>query len=343
MSLTPSSESNTGGALATPPSAIVVPQSPPSAPVMRATSGISKKLEKKGAQFALQYDLFRSVQAIIDAGRARDPDAAAGTYSSWERKLHALYDSLLAIAPELADELAVRGSTGSTELAEMIERGRTRDRNNIVNTCKTGIRDWIEFSPPLPMEKQYRGFNCESSGHFICPVVYDYGDVKVRAALLEYHADYPAGAEDYPALLWRDNRADRTDFFKGFGEGCLICKALQHILIAPSVAKSSDGVTSHSNRKGRARIYNLRTVTPAMIAYAASMVVFGAGSEEERGKFWYEGFYNSLIRTIEDVMPEDRRAALLSFHAARVISATQEVEATARRVNSVAYYMAAQA
>ncbi|KAH9921433.1 uncharacterized protein B0H18DRAFT_1121400 [Fomitopsis serialis] len=300
----------------------IIPQgTEPAVPAPSSREGIVKKLEKKGARFGLEYDMFRSVQAIIDAGRARDPEAPSSVYTSWEQKLHKLYDSLTAIAPELRDELTIRGPTGSPEVAEMIERGRTRDRNNIVNTCQ-----------------------------LLCPVMYDYGDARVRVALLEYHADYPQGADDYPAFLWRDNTADKTNFFRGFCEGLLICKGLQHILVAPSVAKSNDGVTSRSNRKGRARIHGIRTVTPAMIAYIAcivhfslsSQVTFGAGSEDERGKFWYEGFYNSLIRTIEDVMPEELRTALLSFHSIRVLSAIQADAATSgtRRINSVAHHMA---
>ncbi|KAH9931349.1 uncharacterized protein B0H18DRAFT_1116506 [Fomitopsis serialis] len=329
----------------------IIPQgTEPAVPAPSSREGIVKKLEKKGARFGLEYDMFRSVQAIIDAGRARDPEAPSSVYTSWEQKLHKLYDSLTAIAPELRDELTIRGPTGSPEVAEMIERGRTRDRNNIVNTCKGGIRDWITFNPPLPTEKQFRGFSCESTGQLLCPVMYDYGDARVRVALLEYHADYPQGADDYPAFLWRDNTADKTNFFRGFCEGLLICKGLQHILVAPSVAKSNDGVTSRSNRKGRAQIHGIRTVTPAMIAYIAcivhfslsSQVTFGAGSEDERGKFWYEGFYNSLIRTIEDVMPEELRTALLSFHSIRVLSAIQADAATSgtRRINSVAHHMA---
>ena len=45
--------------------------------------GLSKKLEKCGARFGIQFDMYRSVQAITDTGRACDPAVPPGTYSSW--------------------------------------------------------------------------------------------------------------------------------------------------------------------------------------------------------------------------------------------------------------------
>ena len=49
-----------------------------------------------------------------------------------------------------------------------------RDRNNNVNSCKAAIRDWVKFDPPLPLEKQFRGFNNVTSGRLLCPALYDY-------------------------------------------------------------------------------------------------------------------------------------------------------------------------
>ena len=49
-------------------------------------------------------------------------------------------------------------------------------------------------------------------------------------------------------------------------------QALQHILVAPSLAKVGNASASRSTRKGRAKIHNIMSVTPAMIAYAACMV-----------------------------------------------------------------------
>ena len=46
----------------------------------------------------------------------------------------------------------------------------------------------------------------------------------MHAALLEFHADYPAGAEDYPSFLWRGNEANPSNYLDGFCEGRLICK-----------------------------------------------------------------------------------------------------------------------
>lgn len=57
-----------------------------------------------------------------------------------------------------------------------LESGRTADRNNNVNGCKTHVRDWIEFVPPIPIQKQDRGFKCESTGRYLCPVMYNYED-----------------------------------------------------------------------------------------------------------------------------------------------------------------------
>ena len=55
--------------------------SPPSNP--DAHDALKKKLEKTGARFGLESDMFRSFQMIIDRGRARNPDAPQGAYTSW--------------------------------------------------------------------------------------------------------------------------------------------------------------------------------------------------------------------------------------------------------------------
>lgn len=47
------------------------------------TGGAVHKLLKKGAKFGIECEMFRSIQAVIDTGRARDPDAALSTYLSW--------------------------------------------------------------------------------------------------------------------------------------------------------------------------------------------------------------------------------------------------------------------
>ncbi|TFY62651.1 hypothetical protein EVJ58_g3732 [Rhodofomes roseus] len=172
---------------------------------------------------------------------------------------------------------------------------------------------------------------------------------------VDVNGDTQAGAMDYPAFLWRDGTADITDFYQGFGEGCLICKGLQHIFVSPSSAKSIVG-SSHSNRKGRARIHNIMMITPSMIAYVACMThfalssqtTFSSGAETERGRFWYESFYNGLVRTMED-MPADLRRALLNFHNVKVLCASREAaDSTAGATQgthglSVAQHMAAQA
>lgn len=49
----------------------------------RGRTGTVHKLLKKGAKFGIEHEMFRSIQAVIDTGRARDPDAAPSTYSSW--------------------------------------------------------------------------------------------------------------------------------------------------------------------------------------------------------------------------------------------------------------------
>ena len=50
---------------------------------MESSTALKKKLEKTGARFGLESDMFRSFQMIIDRGRARNPDAPQGAYTSW--------------------------------------------------------------------------------------------------------------------------------------------------------------------------------------------------------------------------------------------------------------------
>ena len=54
-------------------------------------------------------------------------------------------------------------------------------------------------------------------------------------------------------------------------------------------------------------------------------MVFSAGAEDEPGKFWYEGFYNHIIKTIEEDMTDVQRNTLLLFHMGWVSFAFPQV------------------
>ena len=65
----------------------------PSAPAPNR-AGVVHRLLKKGARFGIEHEMFRSIQAVIDTGRARDLDAAPSTYSSWLVSLSPYYQLL---------------------------------------------------------------------------------------------------------------------------------------------------------------------------------------------------------------------------------------------------------
>ncbi|KAI0038330.1 hypothetical protein FA95DRAFT_1613469 [Auriscalpium vulgare] len=292
----------------------------------------SHPLSLAGGIFGIMGDMWRNVAAIIKEGLKRSQSATevpSTVYTAQQNKYYDLYKTLTTFAPDLVSDIRSRSTGGSKEVARMIEKGRSRTRSSLVHTIKTAICDWHEFSDDgFRKIKAKRGFNCEESGRLLCPATLDWNDPAVKAGLRDRDPRFPAAENDLPVFLWEDERVNHASPNIGFLRSDILVKALRHILLGPSCADDTGAHDGHSGgtEKPRAGKNNIKHITPAAIAYTATLVHFALSSQTQMaaggsgGNWPYEKFYRGLVAYIEGAMTPAERDGLLAWWDARVLS-----------------------
>ncbi|KAH9029815.1 hypothetical protein EDB85DRAFT_1848278, partial [Lactarius pseudohatsudake] len=120
--------------------------------------------------------------------------------------------------------------------------------------------------PAFPTVRHLLGFNHQTTGKFLCPVMLDWGDPNV-------HEQLCCGLEeltstDLPAFLWLNGAFSIEDPYKGFFHGSLLVMSYKHIFISPSSAKQAD----KSTHSGNATLHGMSFVMYESIAYVATVV-----------------------------------------------------------------------
>ncbi|CDO74305.1 hypothetical protein BN946_scf184839.g11 [Trametes cinnabarina] len=294
-------------------------------------------IQQKGAMLGIVGDLFRDFAQIINAGIAANQDTPLTALSMSERRDLQLFRAIMACVPMISDQIAEHGPGHVDVVAQLLDRGRVSVRSTDLNSVKLAIAGWRTFNPPIPLDrsasKDLRGFNHPGCGKLLCPAKWDWSDENVRNGLHNCSAKYRLSAANLPNMLWEDERiCDPKDMFKGFGRGPLLVTALRHSLLGPKVATAPSG-TKIAARKPKAQVYRIRSITPGCIAYAAVLVHFALSSQETFNatghgcKFNYEMFYQAIIQTIEELMLERERHALLAWWNGQIFNAQYNLEA----------------
>ncbi|RDX47355.1 hypothetical protein OH76DRAFT_1526069 [Lentinus brumalis] len=277
-----------------------------------------------GAAVGMMGDLFRDFQAILDFGLQFIPDTPQETMSSRDRKYLALYRHALSAAPDIVDEIAKRGPTGTTTLARELETGRSGVRGVDIHNIKKAVLTWNRYEPLiLPEAKSVRGFNHPECGRLLCPPTYNWSDPEIRKALQNGSRKYPLGAKNWPRVLWLDEEFNRENPMDGFMRNRRLILTGRYSLLGPTACNAS-GTSKIPTKKPKAKIHRIRSISPAFIAYTAVIIHFSLYSQESfgdgatPGTFPYQAFYQSLVRYIEDTMPDNERSELVAWWTTQI-------------------------
>ncbi|KAI0824838.1 hypothetical protein BC628DRAFT_1419598 [Trametes gibbosa] len=284
-----------------------------------ARSTAEAALVSAGSAMGLMGDLFRDFQAVLDAGVQLNEQSPPTALTYRQRKYRELFHQLSGIVPWVVDEIAKRGPRGTYLVARDLEDGRMSVRGSDLHGVKKAIVSWDQYNPVIPPDaKSVRGFNHPECGRLLCPVIYDWSDPEVRRGLQNGSRKYPAGAQDWPLVLWKDEQVDLENLPDGFLRNLRLIKAGRYSLLGPRSASQSIPGKSPA-RKPKAKVHRIRSITIGFIAYTAVLVHCSLSSQESfgdgttAGTFPYEQFYQSLVRYVEETMTKDARFELLRW------------------------------
>ncbi|TFK78176.1 hypothetical protein K466DRAFT_668513, partial [Polyporus arcularius HHB13444] len=211
---------------------------------------------------------WRSLRKIINDGYSWNRTFNSDHYTPAQNRNHELYDQIVKKIPQIPDVIRARGPQGVTDVANLLDRGRSAARNEDTNNVKTNIPNWRSFNPPITL-KSSRGRRSTDCMRLLRPVDLDFEDPTVQDGLMRGDDRYAPGPKHFPAFLWPEGEpGHQDDFYGGFMRGDLIFKAALCILYGPTAALRPDGV-SEGRRDSIAEIYGIDEVTPALLAYLA--------------------------------------------------------------------------
>ncbi|KAI0704170.1 hypothetical protein C8T65DRAFT_696600 [Cerioporus squamosus] len=146
---------------------------------------------------------------------------------------------------------------------------------------------------------------------------------RVRRALQNQSRKYPVGAKNWPRVLWLNEEFDHENPSEGFLRNRRLILISRYSLLGPT-ASTASGSSRIPTRKPKAKIHRIRSISPAFMAYTAVLLHFSLNSQESFGNgstpgtFPYEAFYQSLVRYIEDTMPDNERSELLVWWTTQI-------------------------
>ncbi|KAL7281107.1 hypothetical protein ACG7TL_004414 [Trametes sanguinea] len=238
-----------------------------------------------GVAVGMMGDLFRDFQTILTIGITANSHSPLTTLSYRERKYRQLYQHIVALAPWIVDEVEKRGPRGLIEVANELHDGRQGVRGVDLHSIKKAIVAWDNYTPPIPPDANY-----------------DWSKPEIRQALRNRDKRYPCGATQWPTFLWEEEKADLADLQKGFLRNVRLIKG-----------------GKIAAKKPKAKIYSIRSITVPFMAYTAVLVHCSLNSQESfsdgslTGTFPYERYYQSIVRFVEEKLPEEDRACLISW------------------------------
>ncbi|KAG8732737.1 hypothetical protein FRC10_000740 [Ceratobasidium sp. 414] len=241
--------------------------------------------------------------AVVNAGvvlvrlAEESVEAAEAEYDSATDKKRALYDLFYLLCdriPGFAD--TEKWSKARSRLDDGKSAARTEDNH----TLKHALPKWMNWNPPLrPNSKSDRGLNHLGCARHLAPISVDWNNEEQRNNFLIRNNPPMTATQHWPALLYLDLKGDVNNLSKGLLRGALMVKGARAIIFPASVANAEDDPDHRSNRKSKATIYGMTTVTPGFLAYVAVGVRYTLSSEptfmSTGGLFNYERFYNDIV------------------------------------------------
>ncbi|TFK18258.1 hypothetical protein FA15DRAFT_683331 [Coprinopsis marcescibilis] len=249
--------------------------------------GVTHPLVHTGRHFGRIIYAFANVHALIMVG---------STIYRLLCELH-VYNDLMTIVPGLEEQLLSSSEEETMFAANMIQKGANSACSDDTKSLKGVVIDWIAPSDGEPL-----GFNHERTGFLLCPAGFDWADAEIKQQLK--NKELLVTGAHWPNFLYRNEKFDPDEPWRGLLRGELIVKAYKHIFTSPS----SVGIEPKATRSGNARIHGMSSVTRASVAYVATQVRFAlcdtnvfSRTDKETDS---ETFYVLLLELLED--PEEQ-------------------------------------
>ncbi|TEB32503.1 hypothetical protein FA13DRAFT_1628327 [Coprinellus micaceus] len=234
-----------------------------------------------GHHFGRTIQLFSNFSNLLREGILQEQRLQAhnldlGDLPEEERKEHEVFIQLVRLSPFLIERLFSSDRTNEDILysADALGRGASGARADDLKTMKTAVIGWITpeggvLIPPLQRNvKTGRGFYHETTGSFLCPTDYDWSDPRVKAALRS--GSLVMTGLHWPRFLYQGLKVNPENAWDGLFRSKIMLLAYKHIFISPSAASGE----SRATRAGNAQIHGMTHVTPASIAYVATLLRF---------------------------------------------------------------------
>ncbi|KAJ3749802.1 hypothetical protein EV360DRAFT_89650 [Lentinula raphanica] len=222
-----------------------------------------------------------------------------------------------------------------------LELGANAARSEDIHNGAMELADWLNQRSPGPqpqIDRQTRigrGFVHELTGRLLCPIDFDWDDLTIRAEIRAIGRRSVVKDSALPFFLpfmYRNETGDVENPLKGWLQGPLLVKMVlflfksassvgRQVIDNETVNQSSDeennldtlplphstgrsGKRRKSTKKTVSQLWSISTVSPRMIAYAATLLRFILSDGPAWGaddSFPYESFYNGIVDFFEDV------------------------------------------
>ncbi|KAJ3771939.1 hypothetical protein FB446DRAFT_789171 [Lentinula raphanica] len=219
-----------------------------------------------------------------------------------------------------------------------LESGANSARSEDIHNGAIELADWLNQRTPAPqphIDRQTRigrGFTHELTGRLLCPVDFNWDDQTTQAEIRAIGQRSVVKDSTLPFFLtfmYKNETGDAENPLKGWLQGPLLVKMMLCLFKSASAVgkevidnenQSSDdenfdplplpNSSGHSGKRRKttkktvSQLWNINTVSPRMIAYAATLLRFVLSDGPSWGaddSFPYESFYNAIIDFFEDV------------------------------------------
>ncbi|KAJ3518244.1 hypothetical protein NMY22_g13777 [Coprinellus aureogranulatus] len=266
-----------------------------------------------GRHFGRTVQMFGNINNLIHEGVLQEiqlqaHDLELEDLPEHEKREHELFSELMRICGKTTMERLFSPKFGThefvTHTADSLTRGVNGARSDDLKTMKAAVIEWITpeggvLIPPLTRNvKTGRGFYHDATGAFLCPTDYDWDDPLVRAELRS--GQLVVTGLQWPRFLYRDLKMDPENPWEGLFRSAILVLAYKHVFISPSSASGE----SRATRAGNAQIHGMTSVTPASLAYVATILRFSLGHwnvfNRNDKQADSERFYSAIVDFFED-------------------------------------------
>ncbi|KAF8425762.1 hypothetical protein L210DRAFT_3324134, partial [Boletus edulis BED1] len=193
--------------------------------------------------------------------------------------------------------------------------GADSARADDASTLKGEVIYWVAANSEhidlqlSPRSKRDRGLSHDLTGRLLCPVDYDWTDM--RTSIREYDPDFRVTAFSWPRFLYKGDTYNLNEPSKGLFQSDILVKSFKCIFTSPSSAHRHDGGDEAIHFKGPnprhrshvAALLRMKSVHPRAIAYIAVQVRFALSCADswalEDEDFNYETFYYNIVDYFE--------------------------------------------